>query len=55
MNIANSLPRGSILTMVALSKIGEGGGQARGDVSLHLPYGKKQIEKTNGGFFWFVR
>ena len=38
MNIANSLPRGLILTMVALSKIGEGGA-ARGDVSLHLPYG----------------
>ncbi len=35
MSIANSLPRGSILTMVALSKMGE----AWGDVSIHLPYG----------------
>jgi hypothetical protein len=61
MNIANSFPRGLISTMMALSKISEGGGQPGGmflftyrtDL-LEYFVGKKQIEKTCGGFFWFV-
>ena len=57
MNIANSSPRGSISTMVALSKIGEG--RAGGGGMFLFTYrtdlleyfvGKKQIEKTQGGF-----
>ena len=62
MNIANSLPRGLILTMVALSKTGKGGGQPGGMFlfTYHMDLleyfvGKKQIEKTRGGFFRFVR
>ena len=58
MNIANSLPWGLILTIVALNKLGEGGGMFlfsyRTDLLKYF-VGKKQIEKTRGGFFGFVR
>ena len=46
------------LTIVVLSKLGEGGGMFlfsyRTDLLKYF-VGKKQIEKTRGGFFGFVR